>query len=750
MKKPTLEQVRSMPDQTFDAALKALHISAQDRGPTLLSLVGDNRKVIVERTGEVGFGPLYLDFVQHRSRRRIRPTFGSGSGHAFSENGVGSPAGYSRALDNGWMPMPRIGVVEDGVTYIQTTFVAPTGPDPQGARPLCVTEIVATNTSDGPREASVRLAFVADAEKKVAAHVRLDGTMVTATEGAHTLAFADTAGCVGLTARADGGELTLRGSIAPGEHARCWVYAPMEWEAGPDELQTLGGGSGLKRAAEDYWRSALAPSMRLQTPDELLNNTIMASQAHCMIAARNEENGKLIDPWISSTYYASLDTESHAILYGMDLMGQHDFARKGYEFFRKRQNPAGYLSHGYTLMGTGQHLWFLSDHFRLTGDQAWWRGIEANMVKVADWVVRQAAKTRAVGPGRRQVPQHGLMPPGTVADWQDWGYIFSMQGYYYAGLSRVASALAEIGNPQAGAFARAAARLGADIRRAYGWTQARTPAVDRGDGVWIPGSPYQLLKPGPCEQFFPNYSGAWLYDVELGAHHMADQGVFAPDSPEIGWMADYLEGHQFLRDGITTGALDEAGNRKDWFNRGGFPHAQPYYGRYPELCARRDDVKPFIRSYFNQLAPSINREDLSIYENPGASVWNKTHETGHFLQQSRLMFVMERGDALWLAPFVTNRWMQDGMAVAVEQAPTFFGDVGFRIVSHAAQGAIEATITPPTRRAPKEIVIRLRHPEGKPMRSVMVNGKPHRAFDAAREIVRLKPGRGVIVVRAQY
>lgn len=34
------------------------------------------------------------------------------------------------------------------------------------------------------------------------------------------------------------------------------------------------------------------------------------------------------DPWIASTYYCSLDTESHGIIYGMDLMGQHEYARR--------------------------------------------------------------------------------------------------------------------------------------------------------------------------------------------------------------------------------------------------------------------------------------------------------------------------------------------------------------------------------------------------------------------------------------
>ena len=63
---------------------------------------------------------------------------------------------------------------------------------------------------------------------------------------------------------------------------------------------------------------------------------------------------------------------------------------------------------------------------------------------------------------------------------------------------------------------------------------------------------------------------------------------------------------------------------------------------------------------------------------------------------------------------------------------------------------IEAEIDPPNRQAPREIVIRLRHPEGKRIRSVTVNGKAHVDFDPATEIVRIKPSSGRIITRASY
>ena len=51
---------------------------------------------------------------------------------------------------------------------------------------------------------------------------------------------------------------------------------------------------------------------------------------------------------------------------------------------------------------------------------------------------------------------------------------------------------------------------------------------------------------------------------------------------------------------------------------------------------------------------------------------------------------------------------------------------------------------------PARIVIRLRHPDGKPMQSVTVQGKPHKDFNPAKETVMLAPSAESITVRAEY
>jgi hypothetical protein len=274
-------------------------------------------------------------------------------------------------------------------------------------------------------------------------------------------------------------------------------------------------------------------------------------------------------------------------------------------------------------------------------------------------------------------------------------------------------------------------------------------------GAWIPGYPTQLHSPGKLGDFFPGQdagrSGS-CYEVELGAHQLVTAGVLDAASPEVTQMLDHLEDVQFLADGWVN--FPAAKNREDWFNLGGFSKTQPYYTRNAEIYAMRDEVKPFIRSYFNTIAAMINPEVLTVWEGLAAGssgAWDKTHETGYFLQQTRFMLVKEHGEELWLAPLVPRKWLKDELLVSVTNAPTFFGKVSYLIRSHAAEGWIEATVIPPARRTPKAVVLRLRHPEGKPMRGVTVNGRPQAEFDAEKETIRIVPdGPAPILVRASY
>jgi hypothetical protein len=272
------------------------------------------------------------------------------------------------------------------------------------------------------------------------------------------------------------------------------------------------------------------------------------------------------------------------------------------------------------------------------------------------------------------------------------------------------------------------------------------------DGAWIPYYPSTVHSPGKLADFFPGQDAgrSWCYDVELGAHQLVPAGILDPRSREVERLMDHMEDVQFLSDGWFD--YPATMNHADWFNLGGFSKVQPYYCRNAEIYALRDEVKPFVRSYFNTLAAMLNPEVLTLWEHfHHSGAWDKTHETGYFLYQTRTMLVQERGRDLWLAPFVTRHWLQNGSRLSVKQAPTGFGPVSFEVRSHVADNYIEAAIFPPARQAPAALVLRLRHPEGKPIRSVTIGGEATTAFDTRQETVSLKPAQpGPIALKVSY
>jgi len=326
-----------------------------------------------------------------------------------------------------------------------------------------------------------------------------------------------------------------------------------------------------------------------------------------------------------------------------------------------------------------------------------------------------------------------------------------MNAHYYAGLALAGAALADIGYPGAQEILTDAEDFRETIRRAFEWSQSKSPVVPLQNNAWVPFYPTHLYALTPIENLYPNedWGRSWCYDVELGAHHLVALGVIEPRAQQADWIADHMEDVQFFRSGWFH-FQDEAANKVDWFNAGGFSKVQPYYTRIGEIHALRDDVKPFIRMYFNSLMSLLNREDLSIWEHFAAGAFNKTHETSYFLHQTRLIFAQERGDELWLAPFVTNNWLHQGMHVAGENIPTTFGPVSWRMTSNVERGHVDVEIVLPVSENLKKVIMRVRHPQGKPMQSVMVTGAADYAVDLANECVRVSPREREIRLRADY
>jgi hypothetical protein len=103
-----------------------------------------------------------------------------------------------------------------------------------------------------------------------------------------------------------------------------------------------------------------------------------------------------------------------------------------------------------------------------------------------------------------------------------------------------------------------------------------------------------------------------------------------------------------------------------------------------------------------------------------------------------LVFEDPRSDTLWFGKAVPEHWLDDGQKVSVANAPTRFGRVSFSTVSHLAQNRIEVKLEVPLGiRATTKV--RLRVPEERKLRSVVVNRAPWKDF-TPDGIITIPPG----------
>lgn len=740
-----LEQVRSMPDQSFGQAMAHVHHSVQDNSPTMLSLACGNTKFIVKENAQI----YRWGNVDDNEPGAFRVTA------AFGSLEMKDPKRY---LLGGWQPVLVNEYEQNGVRYKQTSFVADFRDEPMEGRPwwysdkpVFVCEFEIKNITESHKGALVSLDFDGDVFKRLKADVAKVEGGVTAVFDGKVKAFADTSSAVMLDVKVDGGKLVFSGELAGHVAERVTLYIP-GWDVLPDEYTCLGGADKLLWRTQGYWNRILNEGMQVNIPEPMLLNVIRASVVHCLLAARNEAAGERVSPWISADRYGPLESESQAIIVGLDEMGMSDFARKGLEFFLVRYNDKGLLTTGYTLTGTGQHLNSLARHFALTGDKEWMEHVEPVMLKACGWIVSQIDKTKKKDVFGNDVYYYGLFPPGVTADWARYRFDSGLNSKFYQGLKASANTLEKLGNPKAKEISEKADKFKDDFFRAYKWSQAKSPLQKIGNAGWQMYDPSVIGCFGMVGEIFKGEDGnrAWAKDKGVAIGLMFRGLIDVRPSAEVDAMLSQPEEVLFLHAGHGD-YTDEKELKADWFNLGGFGKMQPYYGKSAAVYAMLDDVKPFIRSYFNPIGSLLDVENLSLWEhfkNQGG--WNKTHETGWFLQQSRAMFITERGGELWLAPFVTNHWMDDGEVVEIKNAPSNFGQVSYKITSHVKDGFIEAEVEMPSRYKADAVIIRLRHPQEKKMIAVTVQGKDYKDFDATKECIRLMPTDGRVVVRAQY
>ncbi len=340
--------------------------------------------------------------------------------------------------------------------------------------------------------------------------------------------------------------------------------------------------------------------------------------------------------------------------------------------------------------------------------------------------------------------EYGWLPTGSLEDVTDYWYWLATNSATVWGLRALADALADSGHPEGKRLQQKARAYYDDFMR--GITEARIlcPVVRLRDGTYVPKIPSRLYERGRAH--------GWLRETLEGSLFLPAYGLLAPEAPETKWILKDYEDNLYISDryGYAIPAYDAF-----WFSRGGFSmQANLLDGPLPYLW--RDDIKHYVRAYFNSFAsafyPEIrmcNEHSLPELGYPAGDHF-KTSDEAQSTYWLRLMFVNERGDDLYLGQAIPRYWLTDGTKIGIQRAASRFGPLSMQCESHAADGKIMVVFDPPARNQARAIYLRIRHPQSKPLQSVLLNGRPYEEFNREKEWIILPgtvKGRQEVVAR---
>jgi len=531
-----------------------------------------------------------------------------------------------------------------------------------------------------------------------------------------------------------------------------------------DLVQPLGGPvplaeAGLYRSVpferalaefREYWDRLLAPAATFRTPEAHLNSLHRAVLAQLLINADGDVMPYGAQP---SVYEGSLFgvEEGFAMiaLAQSGLLGDAQRYMDGTYLtpaFLRKVDTYQSMDDRHQQYRNGLQPSYAVRTFRLSGDEQWIRRHLPLLRECAEWTI--AARRQTMADAGTERPLHwGLLPEWAYGG--DIGHVLCYALYAnfacLRGLWDTAWLMQELGDrptaeryfAEAGDYARCIERaVDGSIRR------EQTP----------PFLPMQLYASEPVGNDYDQLFDGLALDLR----------PFHPNDSRVNVITDWLEqtNQTFcrlprFRPGSAKGGLDAI-----------------YSIGLVLTKLQQDRIDEFLLGFYGFLAFNVERDTFASRETNViyASDLHARNDYGApdlsdpvpcsaavALQYLRAMLVTERweapGDAprdLLLLHGAPRAWFADGQTVEVRGAPTDFGKIGFRVVSRVARGVIEAEVVPPARWPWHTLSLRLRHPEGLPMRAVTVNGQPWSAFDARRDTVTLRPGPPRFRVEARY
>jgi hypothetical protein len=744
------DRVRDMPEQTLSAAWNDMPL----KRPLYFvhGLPGNRNTVRQDPNGAIAItsNPQWFNVPSSPKDSQRKDWKGP-----WLSLGFGFPPDDRRAgreLLDGYLPLVRTWWVDGPIYYEQNTILDKLDAELGDVRlddpTVLWMQIRVLNVSDSAAgTARLHLTSSSAASEKLA----IDADRVLAKgEGRDRMRYLLRTGGRGTISEAgDGLDWSLE--LAPGQSHALLAIIPTITLAKEKEIQELRGRdfAAESRQVCRFWKDLTEKTTQIRTPEPWLNDFYKSHLRHLEVNCFRDVAAPRRYAHVGTFHYGAFSNESTMMVSDLDRRGCHQAADQCLQAWLDFQGtvplPGNFQSTDGLFYGAGGHehggynkhhgyvMWCMAEHWRYCRDRQWMERAAPKLVKACDWVIRERHRTmRQRNDGSRPI-EYGFLPSGGLEDVQDYWYWMATNSCTAWGFEALAGALADYGHPEADRLVREAKAYREDVVRGLEEARIHTPVVRLRDGTYVPKYPSHLHERGRAV--------GWIRETLEGSLVLLLTGLVPPEAPQAAWILKDYEDNLYISDqyGYSIPVFDQF-----WYSRGGFSmQANLLDGPLPYL--QRDEVRHYVRAMLNGFASAFYPEIRMCNEHSNPELGYpagdhfKSSDEAQVTYWLRLMFVHERGDELILGQALPRYWLADGKTVAIQRAASYFGPLSLEIDSHAGQGQITSVLVPPDRNPPKRIYLRLRHPDGKAIQSVTLNGSKYEQFDAGKEWVIL-PG----------
>ena len=415
--------------------------------------------------------------------------------------------------------------------------------------------------------------------------------------------------------------------------------------------------SRAKAATTLAWRSLLDTGMRLSLPHRDLQASWEASRAHVLAL----HDGPTITPG-PDTYHNFWLRDATYMVHALSITGYAEEAAqllRGFVAWQRRNGA--FVSHRGEWDSTGQALWAMGQHLLLHPDPALDAQLRPAIEKGSAWIAHMLARS-----------PDGLMPPGISSE-----HLGPPDRYYWDNLWSLAGLKAAERLLGRGVASRTAHKLRRTLSRAWQedaatlGRQAIPAAPGRGIDLGMIGS---LAAWFPLE-LLPIASPLMQGTLDTLEESLFHQGALFVGTGHSGW-GTYLN----MR---IAGCYLLQGSQRGW---------------------------GLMRWLLCQASPTYNWPEAIHPHSLGGSAGDGHHgwASAEWLMLVRAMLVHESARRLVITPALPQDWLAQSGHIALENAPTRFGPLNFRL-EWDGKGTARLQLNTTWRTPPGSIVWKLPH-----------------------------------------